>query len=108
MALDEAKLQTCMGQFVNDLGAVMHAATVVVGDQLGLYKALTKAPATAEVLAQKTGPDARYIREWLSAQCASRYVQFDPETQQFTRPTRLHAHTRRHHQRRLRPLWPSH
>jgi hypothetical protein len=106
MALDEAKLQTFMGQFVNDLGAVMQAATVVAGDQLGLYKALTKAPATAEVLAQKTGTDARYIREWL--QCARGYVQFDPQTQQFTRPTRLPAHTRRHHQRRLRPLSPSH
>lgn len=44
MALDEAKLQTFMGQFVHDLGAVMHAATIVVGDELGLYKALTNGP----------------------------------------------------------------
>jgi hypothetical protein len=71
MALNEAKLQTFMGQFVNDLGAVMHAATVVVGDELGLFKALTNGPVTAEALAQKTGTDARYIREWLSAQSAS-------------------------------------
>jgi hypothetical protein len=86
----------------------MQAATVVAGDQLGLYKALTKAPATAEVLAQKTGTDARYIREWRSAQRASGDVHFDPQTQQFTRPMRLPAHTGRHHQRRLRPLSPSH
>jgi SAM-dependent methyltransferase len=84
MALDEAKLQTFMGQFVNDLGAVMHAATVVVGDELGLYKALSNAPAAAEAFAKKTGTDARYVREWLSAQSASGYVQFESTTQQFS------------------------
>jgi len=44
MAIDEAKLNDFMGKFVTDLGAVMHAATVVVGDQLGLYKALAAEP----------------------------------------------------------------
>ena len=84
MAIDEAKLNAFMGNFVNDLGAVMHAATIVVGDKLGLYKALAGAPASAEDLARKTGTDARYIREWLSSQAASGYVQYDPATQSFS------------------------
>lgn len=77
MALDPAKLDAFMGRFVGDLGAVMHAATVVVGDQLGLYKALAEGPATAPELARRTGTDPRYLREWLSAQAASGYVQYD-------------------------------
>src|ERR1700689_5399278 len=70
MAIDENKLNEFMGKFVGDLGAVMHAATVVVGDALGLYKALAEKPATADELAKRTGTDLRYLREWLSAQTA--------------------------------------
>jgi SAM-dependent methyltransferase len=84
MALDEAKLNEFMGNFVHDLGAVMHAATIVVGDQLGLYKALAEGPATAEQLARRTETDPRYLREWLSAQAASGYVQYEPEGQRFS------------------------
>ena len=67
MALDEAKLNAFMGRFVGDFGAALHAATIVVGDQLGLYKAL----------ARVTETDPRYLREWLSAQAASGYVEYD-------------------------------
>nr|WP_068832992.1 hypothetical protein [Polaromonas jejuensis] len=56
MAIDEAKLNAFMGQFVNDFGAVMHAATIVVGDQFGLYKALAEGPATAAELARPPRP----------------------------------------------------
>jgi 2-polyprenyl-3-methyl-5-hydroxy-6-metoxy-1,4-benzoquinol methylase len=84
MAIDEQKLNAFMGRFVGDLGAVMHAATVVVGDQLGLYKALAEKPATAEQLAQRTDTDSRYLREWLSAQVASGYAQYDAATKTFS------------------------
>jgi 2-polyprenyl-3-methyl-5-hydroxy-6-metoxy-1,4-benzoquinol methylase len=84
MAVNEEKLNAFMGQFVQDIGAVMHGATVVVGDQLGLYKALAEGPATAEELARRTQTDARYLREWLSAQAASAYVCYDPESQRFS------------------------
>lgn len=77
MALDESKLDVFMENFVRDLGAVMHAATVVVGDQLGLYKALASGPATSHELARRTQTDERYLREWLSAQAASGYVTYD-------------------------------
>ena len=84
MAIDEAKLNEFMGRFVGDLGAVMHAATVVVGDQLGLYKALAEKPQSAEALARRTETDARYLREWLSCQAASGYVLYDPASDTFS------------------------
>ena len=84
MAVDQGKLEAFIGNFVRDLGAVMHAATIVVGDQLGLYKALADGPHTVESLARKTGTDARYLREWLSAQAASGYVQYDAATREFS------------------------
>ena len=84
MAINEAKLNEFMGRFVGDLGAVAHAATVVVGDQLGLYKKLAEGPADVELLARRTETDARYLREWLSAQLASGYVEYDPVTERFS------------------------
>lgn len=85
MAIDQAKLDEFMGNFVRDIGAVMHAATVVVGDQLGIYKALAKGPPmTAEALALRTETDARYLLEWLSAQAASGYIGYDPANATFS------------------------
>ena len=83
MTIDTARLDAFMGNFVRDLGAVMHAATIVVGDRLGLYKALAERPLTAGELAARTETDARYVREWLSAQAASGYVDYDPVTDRF-------------------------
>jgi SAM-dependent methyltransferase len=83
MNIDQGKLNQFMGRFVNDLGAVMHAATIVAGDKLGLYKALADGPLTAEELARRTETDARYVREWLSAQAASGYVEYEPASERF-------------------------
>lgn len=83
MAIDSEKLDAFMGNFVHDLGAVLHAATVVVGDQLGLYKRLAEGPSTVEQLAKRTETDPRYLREWLSAQAASGYVSYDAAADRF-------------------------
>jgi len=78
-AIDEAKLNEFMGRFVGDLGAAMSAALVVIGDRLGLYRAMGDGePLSAEELASRTGTDARYVREWLSNQAAGGYVSYDP------------------------------
>jgi SAM-dependent methyltransferase len=84
MAIDEAKLNEFMGAFVHDIGAVMHAATIVLGDELGLYKTLAGRQLRAEELAAETGTDPRYVREWLASQAASGYVQYDASTGQFS------------------------
>ena len=75
MTIDETKLNDFMGRLVHDFGAAMHAGTLVVGDQLGLYQAQAHGPATTEELARRSQTDARSLREWLSAQAASGYVQ---------------------------------
>jgi 2-polyprenyl-3-methyl-5-hydroxy-6-metoxy-1,4-benzoquinol methylase len=86
-AVDEAKLNEFVGKFVGDLGAVLHAATVLIGDKLGLYKAMADSePITAGELAERTGTDERYMREWLSAQAASGYVEYDPASDRFRLP----------------------
>lgn len=84
MTIDQAELDAFVGRFVTDLAAVAHAATVVVGDKLGLYQALAEhGPATPAELADATGCDERYLREWLSAQAASEYAHYDPTTGRF-------------------------
>ena len=76
-ALDMNKLNTFIGQFVTDLGASVHAGMVVIGEKLGLYKALAEGPVSPAELARKTGTDERYIREWLASQAAGGYVTYD-------------------------------
>jgi SAM-dependent methyltransferase len=79
MAIDEDKLNDLIGRFVSDFGAAMHAATVVIGDKLGLYAALAEqGPITGSDLAQALGFDTRLVEEWLAAQFVSGYAEYDP------------------------------
>jgi len=78
MAIDSGKLNQFLGKFVTDLGATVAAGNVVIGHNLGLYKALAPAPATADELAAQTGTDPRYVAEWLRGQAAGGYVEYDP------------------------------
>ena len=83
-APDAGDIEAFVGRFVTDLAAVAHAATVVIGDKLGLYQAMAEqGPATSVELAAATGCDERYLREWLSAQVASEYAHHDPATDRF-------------------------
>src|SRR5882762_8602324 len=87
MALDEAKLHEFVGKAVGDMGAALGAALVVIGDKLGLYKAMAGAGAlTPGELAKRTGTAERYIREWLAAQAAAGYVAFDAASGTYTLP----------------------
>jgi SAM-dependent methyltransferase len=80
MTIDEGKLHEFLGRFVGDLGATVHAAGVVIGDKLGLYKALAAAgPSTPAGLAERTGTHPRYVAEWLAGQAAGGYVTYDPD-----------------------------
>jgi SAM-dependent methyltransferase len=86
-ALDEAKLGAFMERAVGELGATVNAALVVIGDELGLYRAMAGAgPLAAATLAERTGTSERYVREWLNAQAAGGYVEYDPETRRYTLP----------------------
>ena len=81
----EEKLHRVIGQALNDVGGTYHAALVVIGDQLGLYKALASGgAATPAALAERTGTAERYIREWLNANAAGGYLDYDPSTGQYS------------------------
>ncbi len=83
MAVDMDKLMDFLGTFVGDLGATISAGSVILGDRLGLYRALAEEAATPEQLAARTGTDARYVTEWLRGQAAGGYVMYDAKTQTF-------------------------
>ena len=83
-ALNMEKLNAFIGQFVADLGAAGHAGMVVIGEKLGLYKALARKPQSSFELAAKTNTDERYVREWLASQAAGGYVTYDENTGKFS------------------------
>src|SRR5881275_3479613 len=85
--LDGAKLEDFVFRAVDEVGATLNAALVVMGDKLGLYRAMAGAGAiTPAELAKRSGTAERYVREWLNAQAAGGYVEYDPETARYTLP----------------------
>jgi SAM-dependent methyltransferase len=83
-AIDMNKLNAFIGQFVTDLGAAVHAGMVVIGENLGLYKALADGPLNVAQLAAKTSTDERYLREWLASQAAGGYITYETKTSKFS------------------------
>jgi hypothetical protein len=84
VSLNPDALNQLLGQMINDLGASVNGALVVLGDKLGIYTALADiGPATSQQLAKKTDLHERQLREWLSAQAASGYVSYDPGSDAF-------------------------
>src|SRR5712675_1160176 len=83
-ALDMNKLNAFIGQFVTDLGAAVHSGMVVIGEKLGLYKALAHGPMGPAELAARTETDERYLREWLASQAAGGYISYDDKTGKFS------------------------
>lgn len=84
MSIDQDKLHELLVKAVVDFGATFHAALVVIGDKLGLYKALAAAESlTPAELAEKTGTSERYVREWLACQAAGGYVTYCTDTKSY-------------------------
>src|SRR5579885_3730690 len=81
----EEKLNALLGQAVQDMGASLQAALIVIGDRLGLYRAMADGnPVTAAELAKRTGTGERYVQEWLNANAAGNYVQYHPESNSYS------------------------
>src|SRR5438132_14253882 len=86
-AVDTDKLMAFLGQVIGELGATVNAGLIVAGDRLGLYRAMAGAgPITSAELAEKTGTNERYIREWLNAQAAGGFVPYDPAAKRHLLP----------------------
>src|SRR5579871_2917047 len=85
--IDADRLNAAIGRFLGDVGGAVTGALVLIGDRLGLYKALAQAgPLTSSELATRTKTHERYIREWLANQAASGYLTYDAATERFTLP----------------------
>jgi 2-polyprenyl-3-methyl-5-hydroxy-6-metoxy-1,4-benzoquinol methylase len=85
--VDEKKLMDFVFHVVGDVGAAMSATLVLIGERLGLYRAMVEAgPVTSTELAKLTGTAERYVREWLGNQAAGGYVTYDPATEKYTLP----------------------
>jgi len=86
-AIDGDKLMAFVFQAVGEVGATLNAALVVMGDRLGYYRALAGAgPTSPAELAARTNTSEHYTREWLNAQAAGGFVEYDPETRLYTLP----------------------
>ncbi len=87
VAIDGDKLMGLVFKAVDEVGATLNAALVVMGDRLGYYQALADdGPATPGELAERTNTSEHYTREWLNAQAAGGYVEYDPGTGRYTLP----------------------
>ncbi len=84
MAVNMDRLHDFLMKFVGDLGAAGTAGMVVIGDKLGLYKALANGPVTSAELAKNTGTDERYVGEWLASQAAAGYITYDANGNKFS------------------------
>jgi hypothetical protein len=74
------KLNALVGKLVGDLGISLGGASILLGDRLGLYKAMADGvPVTPTELAKTT-----QVREWLSGQAASGYIDYHPENNAFS------------------------
>jgi SAM-dependent methyltransferase len=79
--IDPQKLNALLGQAVADMGAALHSALIVIGDRLGLYRAMAAGePFTPAELSRRTGTTERYVREWLNANAAAHYIEYDAAT----------------------------
>jgi SAM-dependent methyltransferase len=85
--IDVPRLEAFVGRAIQEVGAALNCALVVMGDKLGYYRALAdRGPLTPAELAEATGTDEHYAREWLNAQAAGEFVDYDPATRRYTLP----------------------
>ena len=84
-APDMARLDELLGQAVTDIGAAMNGALVMLGHDLGFWSALAESgPTTPALLAERTGVPEPYVDQWLAAQAASGYVEYDATARTFS------------------------
>jgi 2-polyprenyl-3-methyl-5-hydroxy-6-metoxy-1,4-benzoquinol methylase len=82
--LDGEKLMQFVFRAVDEVGATLNTALVVIGDKLGLYRALAAdGPLTSAELAARTDTAERYVREWANAQAAGGFLQYDPDSARY-------------------------
>jgi SAM-dependent methyltransferase len=83
--VDEAKLEEFMGRMAGYLIGGGVCFSIWVGDELGLYSALTNdGPQSAEEVAAAAACNPRLTREWLDGQAAAGLVEYDAEADAYS------------------------
>jgi 2-polyprenyl-3-methyl-5-hydroxy-6-metoxy-1,4-benzoquinol methylase len=86
-AIDPDRLMAFVFRSVEEAGAALNCALVVMGDRLGYYRSLVEhGPSTPAELAKRTNTDEHYAREWLNAQAAGSFVTYDPKSRRYHLP----------------------
>jgi SAM-dependent methyltransferase len=84
ITIDETVLNELVDRVISDVGATLQAPLMLLGDRLGLFRALADGPLGTEQLAERTGTAERYAREWVRGQAAPGYVAYDPATDRYS------------------------
>jgi SAM-dependent methyltransferase len=85
--IDLASVEAFAARVAADQAAAYNAVLIHLGDRLGLWRALASVDsATSAELSERSGLAERYVREWLSAQAAAGYVDYDAATAAFSLP----------------------
>jgi SAM-dependent methyltransferase len=85
IGINEHKLEEFANRIMSDVGGAFAVLLAYIGDQTGVFRSLRdQGPATAGVLARRINVDERYLLEWLSAQAAAGYIDYDPTSGQFS------------------------
>src|SRR6201986_5474556 len=69
--IQPSAVETPAGRIFSTGVGAAELCTAYLGIHLGLYRSLADSPATAAALAERTGCDQRYLREWLTAQAGA-------------------------------------
>ena len=83
--LNQQRFEALQGKVMGDVGGAVGLFMAYLGDQAGVYRGLEAlGAATHEELAEHTGLNPRYLREWLSANAAFGYVDYDAHSDRFS------------------------
>ncbi len=86
-SLDPGKVEKFVEKAVNDIGTALRGGLCYIGDKLRIFKAMAAAgPVTVQELAEHTGLNPRYLREWLGAMVTAEYIEYNPETERYFLP----------------------
>lgn len=84
--IDQAKTEAFVGKVLSDTAGLAVTVIASIGDRLGLFKELAKAPATSAEIAIRANVNERYAREWLGAMASAGYLEYESESHRFSLP----------------------
>jgi 2-polyprenyl-3-methyl-5-hydroxy-6-metoxy-1,4-benzoquinol methylase len=86
-SLNPQRLDAFSKRLVSDYAATLRSALNHIGDKLGIFAAMKDGEwVSVAELAKRTGLNERYLTEWISAQTAGEYIEYDAAAQKYRLP----------------------